>query len=216
MNKLNRDYDPFSATKASKRPSLQCAALTIDSFDVRARFNDVAWFLTERPVDEVWGGSFLPVFCCFPYADAAKPSITFFENLTRRERRCHRVVLEVLGATVNRRPDRRRAPRAPVAVVLPVVLPEAAAAAAVAALAEVAEVAEVLPVSPPAPPGQPPSVSVPDLSAAGQPAVEPAAVPQLPGPAGPTRGPLVGAEDGATGVAAILPSSRASGSQRVL
>ncbi|XP_018345627.1 PREDICTED: uncharacterized protein LOC108750593 [Trachymyrmex septentrionalis] len=186
----------------------QCAALATDDFDVHVKYNDVARFLTERPVDEVWVGSSLPLFCCFPYADAAKPSITFFANLTRRERRCHRV--EVLGATVNRRPVRRRAPRAPAAVVLPVVLPEAAAAA----------VAEELPVSPPALPELPLSVSalLVDRPAVEPAAVQPAAVPQLPRPVqgGPTRGLLVGVGDGAIGVAAIPLSSKACGSQRVL
>ncbi|XP_011061324.1 PREDICTED: uncharacterized protein LOC105150141 isoform X2 [Acromyrmex echinatior] len=173
--------------------SFQCAALATDDFDVHLKFNDVARFLTERPVDEVWVGSSLPLFCCFPYA--------------RRERRCHRV--EVLGAMVSRRPVRRRAPRAPAAVVLSVVLPEAAAAA----------VAEELPVSPPALPELPLLVSA---LLVGRPAVEPAvvqpaAVPQLlrPVQGGPTRD-LVGVEDGAIGVAAIQLSSKACGSQRVL
>lgn len=126
------------------------------------------------------------------------------------------MVLEVQGPTVSRRPVRRRAPRAPEAVALPVVLPEAAASAAAAAV-EVAAVAAGLPASPPALPGPLPSVSVlpVGLSAVDRPEVGPAAAPPRPGPAGP-RGPHVGVAGGAIGAEAILPSSRACGSQRVL
>lgn len=120
----------------------------------------------------------------------------------------------MLEATVNHRPVRRRVPRGPAAVFLSVVLPEAAAVAAAAAAVVV--VAEEF--SLPALSGLLLSVLVlpVDPSAVGQPAVGPVAVPQLPGPAGPTRGLLVGVEGGAIGVAAIPPSSRACGSQGVL
>lgn len=55
-----------------KELRFQCAALATDDFDVHVKFNDVACFLTERPVDEVWVGSSLPLFCCFPYAVSIK------------------------------------------------------------------------------------------------------------------------------------------------
>lgn len=62
-----------------KGSPFQCAALATDDFDVRAKFNDVARFLTERPVDEVWVGSSLPVFCCSPYAVSIKSTIKILQ-----------------------------------------------------------------------------------------------------------------------------------------
>lgn len=50
----------------------QCATIANDDFGVSVKFNNVARFFTERPVDEVWGGSSLPVFCCSPYAVSIK------------------------------------------------------------------------------------------------------------------------------------------------
>jgi len=44
------------------------------------KFNDVARFFAERPVDEVWGGSSLPVFCYFPYAVSIESTIQILQN----------------------------------------------------------------------------------------------------------------------------------------
>jgi len=38
----------------------------------------VAWFFVARSVDEVWGGSSSPVFCCSPYAVSIKNVAWFF------------------------------------------------------------------------------------------------------------------------------------------